>query len=481
MLKNGIDIFYYYESIWNTSSFIMNNLDKKIGYLIKYFVISELIKQKDYLSNKNKETLISYIENVKEIKKSSSNDDLSINCDYYINFVQNIYNKTYNEDLKGTITFQTAQKFILSADMIEVFKIFNLFDFQLQRLQQFCRYKSMIIDDILKQGKKPPSGGLKDFIYNPENDLKYFIQFNQLSKRRNSDVSNFNSNLNNNNVLNNNQNLNQSTQIPNNVMKSESNYYDEIPNDPYSLIQNNIDNNNCDGNINNNNINININNNNIDNINKVNNDVKNNNNNNINSKIDNNINDINYNINNNNININNQKIDNISNIYSYPSTSQSTFLTDQSLFINLNNLNNYFNSTNNDNPIQRSNTVPLQNLNSLNKSSITKNNNEINTNFHNNNNNNINNNNNNNNNNFYFYSIPSLRTSSSTKKMYINKSDSSKNNQYPLDTNLLNQKKNEVIINNKKAIEELKYKSIDSTIKILQNSISILKKFPKTK
>jgi hypothetical protein len=65
--------------------------------------------------------------------------------------------------------------------------------------------------------------------------------------------------------------------------------------------------------------------------------------------------------------------------------------------------------------------------------------------------------------------------------MYINKSYSSKNNQYPLDINLLNQKKNEVIINNKKAIEELKYKSIDSSIKILQNSISILKKFPKTK
>ena len=64
MLKNGIDIFYYYESIWNTSSFIMNNLDKKIGYLIKYFVISELIKQKDYLSKQNrlsqKKNLINY-------------------------------------------------------------------------------------------------------------------------------------------------------------------------------------------------------------------------------------------------------------------------------------------------------------------------------------------------------------------------------------------------------------------------------------
>ena len=64
MLKNGIDIFYYYESIWNTSSFIINYLDKKIGYLIKYFVISELIKQKDYLSKQNrlsqKKNLINY-------------------------------------------------------------------------------------------------------------------------------------------------------------------------------------------------------------------------------------------------------------------------------------------------------------------------------------------------------------------------------------------------------------------------------------
>jgi hypothetical protein len=65
--------------------------------------------------------------------------------------------------------------------------------------------------------------------------------------------------------------------------------------------------------------------------------------------------------------------------------------------------------------------------------------------------------------------------------MYINKSNESNNNQYSLDINLINQKKNEIIINNKNAIENLKHKSIDSTIKILQNSISLLKKFPKTK
>ena len=518
MLKNGIDIFYYYESIWNTSSFIINYLDKKIGYLIKYFVISELIKQKDYLSKQNKEALISYIQNVKEIKNSSSDDELLITYDYYINFVQNIYNKVYKEDLEGKITLQTAQKFILSADMIEVFKIFNLFDYQLQRLQQFCRYKSKIIDDLLKKGKKPPSGGLKDFIYNPENDMKYFIQFNKLHKRRNSEDNNFISPLNNNIISNNNQNINKNDQIKNDLEKNESNNFDEIPNDPYSLTQNNNQNiNNNNNNINENNISNNnykgeeiINNKNIyDNnintvdINKIHNDINN---------IDiNNSNDINYNINNNNNSFDNQDIENISYIPFDPSSNEMSYLNDMSLLININNLNNCCDSHNNDNIIQRSNTVPLQNINTSNILSKIENYNEKNTNFYQNNINNFNNNNfnknsynnninqiNNNNNNhnnnhnnninnitkpndFYLYNIPSLSTSSSTKKMYINKSDESNNNQYSLDKNLINHKKNEIIINNKKAIEDLKYKSIDTTIKILQNSISLLKKFPKTK
>ena len=489
MFKNGIDIFYYFESIWNTSTFIMDHLDKKIGYLMKYYVISELIKQKDYLSNNNKQILISYIQNVKEIKNSSSNDELLINYDYYINFVQNIYNKTYNEDLKGDITLQTAQKFILSADMIEVFKIFNLYDFQLQRLQQFCRYKSMMIDISIQKGNKPPSGGLKDFIYNPQNDLKYFIPFNQLSKRRNSEVNNFISPLNNNNIPNNNQIINKTNQIQNDLKKNESNNYNEIPNDPYSLVQNNNQNINIkNSNINENNIH-NDNNNGCENINN-----KNINDNYINSntinKIDNNIdnnhfNDINYNMKNNFNTFDDKEIENISMIPPGPSSTEMSFLNDMSLLNNVNNLNNCYNSFNNDNKIQRSNTAPMNKLSKI--ENYNEKNNILYNNFNNNNYNNYIDNNNNNNNeiksnpNDFLYSVPSLRTSSSTKKLYINKSDTSKNNQYPLDINFLKEKKNELIINNKKAIKELKYKSIDSTIKILQNSILILKKFPKTK
>ena len=125
MYKKGIDTFYYFGSIWNTSSFIMN-LDKKIGYLMKYFVISELKKQKDYLTKENRSILLSYIKNVKEIKNKSKNEELEIDCDYYIDFVQKIYNKTNNEDLNGNITFQTSKRFLLIADMIEVFRIFGI-------------------------------------------------------------------------------------------------------------------------------------------------------------------------------------------------------------------------------------------------------------------------------------------------------------------------------------------------------------------
>ena len=87
MLKNGIDIFTYYESIWNASSIIMK-LEKKMGYLIKYYVISELTKKKDLLTELNKQILLSYIKNVKETKSIESRSD-SICSNSSLNFLFN--------------------------------------------------------------------------------------------------------------------------------------------------------------------------------------------------------------------------------------------------------------------------------------------------------------------------------------------------------------------------------------------------------
>ena len=91
-------------------------LEKKMGYLIKYYVISELTKKKDLLTELNKQILLSYIKNVKEIKNSSK-EELGIKAEDYLNFVSNIYIKVFKEDLSGNINLQTSQKFNLCANM----------------------------------------------------------------------------------------------------------------------------------------------------------------------------------------------------------------------------------------------------------------------------------------------------------------------------------------------------------------------------
>ena len=54
MIKNGIDIFYYYESIWNSGDYIFQ-FNKTIGYIVKLFVVNSLKKFENFINEDNKQ------------------------------------------------------------------------------------------------------------------------------------------------------------------------------------------------------------------------------------------------------------------------------------------------------------------------------------------------------------------------------------------------------------------------------------------
>ena len=60
---------------------------------------------------------------------------------------------------------------------------------------------------------------------------------------------------------------------------------------------------------------------------------------------------------------------------------------------------------------------------------------------------------------------------------YINNSKITGN--FPSDKNFLEQKKNEILSFNKKAIEDISFNNIENAIQTLKNSITTLQKFPK--
>ena len=414
MLKNGINIFIYYESIWNASSIIMK-LEKKMGYLIKYYVISELTKKKDLLTELNKQILLSYIKNVKEIK-SSSKEELGIKAEDYINFVSNIYIKVFKDDLSGNINLQTAQKFNLCANMLEVLKIFNLFDFQILRLQQYCRYRSKLIEQLLLQGKKPSVGSLKSFKYSPENDVQFFTPIKPSSEnnlvRRYSENINFNNPLNNINLSNPPNSQRYSDTYQNNYQKNNNIQEKNVPNNQNNIQKNNtnpFNNNNCYANI-------------------PNDPYK-------------------------EAKVTQKPNTKISAIFPIPNTESNSFMDDISMLEDLNQLD--LDSYDIEKEVRYS--MP-QNFNKkmLDINDDCKMSNTMNSNVN--------------------PKIPSINPFNSGKR-YINNSKITGN--FPSDKNFLEQKKNEILSFNKKAIEDISFNNIENAIQTLKNSITTLQKFPK--
>ncbi len=413
MLKNGIDIFTFYESIWNASSIIMK-LEKKMGYLIKYYVISELTKKKDLLTELNKQILLSYIKNVKEIKNSSK-EELGIKAEDYVNFVSNIYIKVFKDDLSGNINLQTAQKFNLCANMLEVLKIFNLFDFQILRLQQYCRYRSKLIEQVLLQGKKPLVGSLKSFKYSPDNDVQFFTPIKAIPEnnlvRRYSENINFNNPINNINLSNPPNSQRYSDTYQNNYQKNNNIQEKNIPNN-----QNNTQNNNTNP----------FNNNSYPNI--PNDPYK-------------------------EAKATQKPNTRISAIYPIPNTESNSFMDDISMLEELKELD--LDSYDIEKEVRYS--LP-QNFNKkmLDINDDCKMKNMMNSNVN--------------------PKIPTINPFNSGKR-YINNSKITGN--FPSDKNFLAQKKNEILSFNKKAIEDISFNNIENGIQTLKNSITTLQKFPK--
>ena len=428
MFKNGIDIFYYYESIWNSGDYIFQ-FNKTIGYIVKLFVVNSLKKFENFINEDNKQKSYIIFQEFQNVLNQLSYDEKNFNLNLYSNFVEDAFQKVINEDLNQNITYQTVRNFRIVGDLIEVFQYFNALDNQLLRLQQFCRWKAKYIEDCLNKGENPIRGGLNEFIYNPENDPKYFIQFNM--------NSNPNLNVNKKDLEYNNQNF---------ETKSNSNIYPE-----YKNSQNNqtISNNNKYPEFNNQNT-----------------ETKSNGN--INSEYTNFQNNLTMSNNNKYPEYNNQNTQTKSNNNIYPEYNNNIEK------LQINNLNNTNNKTKypnipqeyNINDTNKTNNTNLNIIN-INLSTQSQIENKSTDNINNQDYNNIN----------IMSSI-----SSSNGKMYTNKPSFikyTKESILSFDETILEKYSKNIISNNLIALKELKSKKIDSTIQILKNSINIIKQFPK--
>lgn len=200
MLKNGIEIYYYYESIWNTGELIYKS-NKKIGYFIKLFSLSKINQFFNYLKEKDKEKCYSLFNYFSRLENEISNEELEINLSIYSKYVKRVFDLVNNEDLNGDITYKTVKKFIVTADLIEVFEYFNSLDENMLKIQQYFRYKAYNIQNCLNNGINPIRGGFNEFKYNPNLDCKIFIQFNNYkslnlnnySRNNNNEYFRFNS------------------------------------------------------------------------------------------------------------------------------------------------------------------------------------------------------------------------------------------------------------------------------------------------
>ena len=428
MIKNGIDIFYYYESIWNSGDYIFQ-FNKTIGYIVKLFVVNSLKKFENFINEDNKQKSYIIFQEFQNILNQLSYDEKNFNLNFYSNFVEDAFQKVINEDLNQNITYQTVRNFRIIGDLIEVFQYFNALDNQLLRLQQFCRWKAKYIEDCLNKGENPIRGGLNEFIYNPENDPKYFIQFNMNSI--------LNLKANNKYLENNNQNI---------ETKSNGNINSEYTNFKNNLI---ISNNNKYPEYNNQNI-----------------ETKSNNN--INSEYTNFQNNLTMSNNNKYPEYNNQNTETKSNNNIYPEYNNNIEK------LQINNLNNTNNKTKYPNIPQEYNINDTNKTNNTNLN-IINNNISVQSQIENKSTDNINN---------QDYNTINITSSisSSNSKIYTNKPSFikyTKESIISFDDTILEKYSKNIISNNLIALKELKSKRIDITIQILKNSINTLKQFPK--
>ena len=90
MFDNGIRIFNYYESVWNTGTQYFK-INKKISYHMKLYCATKLTNLRDQLNEDEKNKLISMINQLKEIKKGLTKDEINISKDEYNNFCKKIF------------------------------------------------------------------------------------------------------------------------------------------------------------------------------------------------------------------------------------------------------------------------------------------------------------------------------------------------------------------------------------------------------
>ena len=77
MISNGIRLFNYYESVWNTGSQYFK-INRKISYHMKLYSVTELTRLKDELSEEETLKLISMITELKEIRKKLLPEEINI-------------------------------------------------------------------------------------------------------------------------------------------------------------------------------------------------------------------------------------------------------------------------------------------------------------------------------------------------------------------------------------------------------------------
>ena len=453
MIKNGIDIFYYYESIWNSGDYIFQ-FNKTIGYIVKLFVVNSLKKFENFINEDNKQKSYIIFQEFQNILNQLSYDEKNFNLNFYSNFVEDAFQKVINEDLNQNITYQTVRNFRIIGDLIEVFQYFNALDNQLLRLQQFCRWKAKYIEDCLNKGENPIRGGLNEYIYNPENDPKYFIQFNMNSilnlKANNKYLENNNQNI----ETKSNGNINSEyTNFQNNLIISNNNKYPEYNNQNIETksFQNNLIISNNNKSLENNNQNI---------------ETKSNNN--INSEYTNFQNNLTMSNNNKYPEYNNQNTETKSNNNIYPEYNNNIEK------LQINNLNNTNNKTKYPNIPQEYNINDTNKTNNTNLN-IINNNISVQSQIENKSTDNINN---------QDYNTINITSSisSSNSKIYTNKPSFikyTKESIISFDDTILEKYSKNIISSNLIALKELKSKRIDITIQILKNSINILKQFPK--
>ena len=283
MSRNGIGVIHYFTSIWNSGTYILE-LNKKIGFFIKMFVCTELHKYQSSLRPDEKQKLINFINQTKEIKKTLIlSDTEEPTFEEYKTYLGTVYKTFEEEEKKGIINSITPNKLRLIGDLCEPLNKFNAFDGPFKKLQQYERYKAKMYEEGLKNGITPTITPLSTFKYNPLDDIKYFslfkpeimdIKVNQQNNNNNMqnqmvynigmnyDMGNNNMNYDNNNMNNNNNNnMNYNMNNNNDNMNNNMNYdmnnnmnYDNYNinfNNPYEQIGLNYE----DGNNNNNNMN----------------------------------------------------------------------------------------------------------------------------------------------------------------------------------------------------------------------------------